>query len=166
MNKVILIGRLTQDPELRFSQGSNMAVARFTVAVDKGYSRDKREELASQGKPTADFPRVVVFGRQAENCANYLAKGRMVAIEGSLQTGSYTNQQGQRVYTTEVLANRVEFVEKAQNSGAGDNARQNAGATQSRGNVGQQNYAGQQSNNQSNDDFDSFSQINDDEIPF
>jgi len=160
MNKVILIGRLTQDPDLRFSQGSNMAVARFTVAVDKGYSRDKRDEMARQGKPTADFPRVVVFGRQAENCANYLAKGRMVAIEGSIQTGSYTNQQGQRVYTTEVLANRVEFVERA------NAPQQNAGQYNQQPSFQNRPQNQQQNQTNSNDDFDSFSQINDDEIPF
>lgn len=143
MNKVVIIGRLTQDVELKFSQGSNMAVARFPVAVDKGYSRDKRDEMKRQGKPTADFPRVVVFGRQAENCANYLAKGRMVAIEGSIQTGSYTNQKGQKVYTTEVLASRVEFIEKAEVD------------TQPR-----------MKPSKSKDDFDTFSQVNDDEIPF
>lgn len=162
MNKVILIGRLTQDPELRFSQGSNMAVARFTVAVDKGYSRDKRDDMAKQGKPTADFPRVVVFGRQAENCANYLSKGRMVAVEGSIQTGSYTNQEGRKIYTTEVLANRVEFIERANVSqGAGQHTQQRPSFD---------NRPSQQTQNQnqtnSNDDFDSFSQINDDEIPF
>lgn len=162
MNKVILIGRLTQDPELRFSQGSNMAVARFSVAVDKGLSRDKRDEMARQGKPTADFPRVVVFGRQAESCANYLSKGLMVAVEGSIQTGSYTNKEGRKVYTTEVLANRVEFIERANASkGAGQPSQQRPSFD---------NRPAQQTQNQnqtnSNDDFDSFSQINDDEIPF
>jgi|LGOV01.1.fsa_nt_gb single-strand DNA-binding protein len=162
MNKVILIGRLTQDPELRFSQGSNMAVARFTVAVDKGYSRDKRDDMAKQGKPTADFPRVVVFGRQAENCTNYLSKGRMVAVEGSIQTGSYTNQEGRKIYTTEVLANRVEFIERA-------NASQGAGQpSQQRPSFDNRPAPQTQNKTQtnSNDDFDSFSQINDDEIPF
>lgn len=160
MNKVILIGRLTADPELRFSQGSNMAVARFTVAVDKGYSRDKRDDLAKQGKPTADFPRVVVFGRQAENCANYLSKGRMVAIEGSVQTGSYTNQEGRKIYTTEVLANRVEFIERA-------NASQGAGQpSQQRPSFENRPAPQAKPQTNSNDDFDSFSQINDDEIPF
>ncbi|BES63612.1 single-stranded DNA-binding protein [Gottschalkiaceae bacterium SANA] len=162
MNKVILIGRLTQDPELRFSQGSNMAVAHFSVAVDKGLSRDKRDEMARQGKPTADFPRVVVFGRQAESCANYLSKGLMVAVEGSIQTGSYTNKEGRKVYTTEVLANRVEFIERANASkGAGQPSQQRPSFD---------NRPAQQTQNQnqtnSNDDFDSFSQINDDEIPF
>jgi single-strand DNA-binding protein len=162
MNKVILIGRLTQDPELRFSQGSNMAVAHFSVAVDKGLSRDKRDEMAKQGKPTADFPRVVVFGRQAESCANYLSKGLMVAVEGSIQTGSYTNKEGRKIYTTEVLANRVEFIERANASkGAGQPSQQRPSFD---------NRPAQQTQNQnqtnSNDDFDSFSQINDDEIPF
>ena len=141
MNKILLIGRLTQDIDLRFSQGSNMAVAKFSVAVDKGLSRDKRDEMAKQGKPTADFPRVVVFGKQAESCANYLSKGKMVAIEGSIQTGSY-EKDGRKVYTTEVLANRVEFIEKA------DAKPQ------------------QKPKQDDKDDFDSFSQVNDDEIPF
>lgn len=111
MNIVVLVGRLTKDPELRFLPGSGRAVARFTMAVDKGLSKEKREELASQGKPTADFIPVVVWGKQAENCANYLAKGRKAIIEGSIQTGSYDNESGQKIYTTEVLASRVQFLE-------------------------------------------------------
>ena len=162
MNKVILIGRLTQDPELRFSQGSNMAVAHFSVAVDKGLSRDKRDEMAKQGKPTADFPRVVVFGRQAESCANYLSKGLMVAVEGSIQTGSYTNKEGRKIYTTEVLANRVEFIERANASKGAEQPSQQRPSFDNR--PAQQTQNQNQTN--SNDDFDSFSQINDDEIPF
>lgn len=111
MNIVVLVGRLTKDPELRFLPGSGRAVARFTMAVDKGLSKEKRDELTGQGKPTADFIPVVVWGKQAENCANYLAKGRKAIIEGSIQTGSYDNESGQKVYTTEVLASRVEFLE-------------------------------------------------------
>ncbi len=111
MNNVILIGRLTADPELRFLPGNGRAVAKFTVAVDKGLSREKKAEFQAQGKPTADFPRIVVWGNQAQNCANYLAKGRLVAVSGRLETGSYQNSQGQRVFTTDVVANRVEFLE-------------------------------------------------------
>ncbi len=119
MNIVVLVGRLTKDPELRFLPGSGRAVARFTLAVDKGLSKEKRDELASQGKPTADFIPVVVWGKQAENCANYLAKGRQVVVEGSIQTGSYDNAQGQKVYTTDVLANRVQFIDRGEGAGAG-----------------------------------------------
>lgn len=127
MNSVILIGRLTSDPELRFLPGNGNAVARFSLAVDRGLSKDKKAEFQQQGKPTADFIRIVVFGRQAENCANYLSKGKQVAIQGSIQTGSYTNQQGQKVYTTDVLANRVEFIEWGENRNTSGNGAQRPG---------------------------------------
>lgn len=102
MNNVILIGRLTRDVELRYTT-SQMAVATFTLAIDRPVKAGKEKE--------ADFPRVTVFGKTAENCEKYLAKGRMVAVQGSLQTGSYTNKDGATVYTTDVIANRVEFLE-------------------------------------------------------
>lgn len=101
MNSVILIGRLTRDPELRYTSGTQMAVATFTVAID-------RPVRAGAEKQT-DFPRVTVFGKQAENCEKYLAKGRLVGVQGRLQTGSYTNKDGVTVYTTDVVADRVEF---------------------------------------------------------
>ncbi|MBS4534411.1 single-stranded DNA-binding protein [Clostridium sp. D2Q-14] len=125
MNKVVLIGRLTADPELRFLPGNGTAVSTFNLAVDKNLSKEKRQELEQQGKPTADFPRIVVWGRQAENCANYLSKGRLVAIDGRIQTGSYENSQGQRVYTTEVVAERVQFLEWGDNNNSGNNQRNN-----------------------------------------
>lgn len=106
MNSVILIGRLTRDPELRYTQ-SQTAVCRFTLAVD----RPKNSE-----KEGADFPSVVVFGKQAENCDKYLAKGRKVAVEGRIQTGSYKNKEGSTVYTTNVVASRVEFLEWGEKS--------------------------------------------------
>lgn len=103
MNNVVLIGRLTRDPEVRYTAGTQMAVATFTVAID-------RPRKADQEKQT-DFPRVTVFGKQAENCEKFLAKGRLVGIQGRLQTGSYTNKDGATVYTTDVVADRVEFLE-------------------------------------------------------
>lgn len=103
MNNVVLIGRLTRDPEVRYTSGTQMAVATFTVAID-------RPRKAGQEKQT-DFPRVTVFGKQAENCEKFLAKGRLVGIQGRLQTGSYTNKDGATVYTTDVVADRVEFLE-------------------------------------------------------
>lgn len=103
MNSVFLIGRLTRDPEVRYTAATQMAVATFTVAID-------RPTRAGAEKQT-DFPRVTVFGKQAENCEKYLAKGRLVAIEGRLQTGSYQNKDGATVYTTDVVANRVQFLE-------------------------------------------------------
>ena len=104
MNSVILTGRLTKDPELRYTSGAGqMAVCRFSIAVDRPVKQGKEKE--------ADFPRIVVFGKQAENCDKYLAKGRMVGIQGRLQTGSYKDRDGKTVYTTDVIADRVEFLE-------------------------------------------------------
>ncbi len=110
MNSVLLIGRLTRDPELRYLS-NGMAVSRFSIAVDKDLSREKKQEFESKGQPTADFINIVVWGKQAENCANYLVKGRLVAIQGRIQTGSYTAQDGSKRYTTDVVADRVQFLE-------------------------------------------------------
>ncbi len=109
MNSVVLIGRLAKDPDLKFTP-SGMAVTRITLAVDKELFGDKKQEAINQGKPTADFINVSVFGKQAENAANYLNKGSMCAIQGRINTGSYTTQTGEKRYTTEVTANRVEFL--------------------------------------------------------
>ena len=103
MNSVMLIGRLTRDPEVRYTSGSQMAVANFTLAIDRPVRQGEERK--------ADFPRVVVFGRQAETCEKYLAKGRLVSVEGRIQTGSYQNRNGDTVYTTDVVASRVEFLE-------------------------------------------------------
>ena len=103
MNSVMLIGRLTRDPEVRYTSGSQMAVANFTLAIDRPVRQGEERK--------ADFPRVVVFGRQAETCEKYLAKGRLVAVEGRIQAGSYQNRNGDTVYTTDVVASRVEFLE-------------------------------------------------------
>ncbi|HAQ39653.1 MAG TPA: single-stranded DNA-binding protein [Clostridiales bacterium] len=110
MNNVVLIGRLVRDPELRFIPSSGMAVAKFTLAVDREMSRDKKQEAASQGKQTADFIGITVFGKQAENCANYLTKGSQCAVHGRISTGSYTTQTGEKRYTTDIIADRVEFI--------------------------------------------------------
>jgi len=110
MNSVILIGRLTRDPDLRYLT-TGMAVSRFSIAVDKDLSKDKKQEFENKGQPTADFINIVVWGKQAENCANYLVKGRLVAIQGRIQTGSYTAEDGSKRYTTEVVAERVQFLE-------------------------------------------------------
>lgn len=110
MNSVVLIGRLTKDVELRFVPGSGQAVANFTLAIDKGLTKEKKAEFEAQGKPVADFIRVVVWNKPAENCSQYLSKGKMAAVQGSIQTGSYKSTTGETHYTTEVLANRVEFI--------------------------------------------------------
>ena len=111
MNNVILIGRLIKDVELRYTQSSNATYARFTIAVDRQMSKEKKQEAEANGQPTADFINIVVWGKQAENCQRYLQKGRNVAIQGRLQSGSYTAQDGTRKYTTEVWAERVQFIE-------------------------------------------------------
>ena len=111
MNNVSLIGRLTRDPELKYIPGSGTAVANFTLAVDRGLSKSKKQELEQQGKPTADFIRIVVWGKQAENCANYLAKGRLVAVSGSIRTSTSKDDSGKTNYYTDVNAYRVEFLE-------------------------------------------------------
>ena len=103
MNSVVLIGRLTRDPEVRYLPETQMAVARFSIAIDRFTGAGKEKKT--------DFPSITVFGKQAENCEKYLAKGRLIAVSGRLQTGSYKNKEGATVYTTEVVADRVEFLE-------------------------------------------------------
>ncbi|MCI9174106.1 MAG: single-stranded DNA-binding protein [Lachnospiraceae bacterium] len=105
MNKVILMGRLTRDPEVRYSQGeSATAVARYTLAVDRRFKRDNDQQ-------TADFINCVAFGRAGEFAEKYFHKGIKIAITGRIQTGSYTNQEGQKVYTTDVVVEEQEFAE-------------------------------------------------------
>lgn len=100
MNNVVLIGRLTKDPELAYGgQNRDIAVCRFTLAVDRP-TQDK----------AADFIRIVVFRKQAETAHQYLSKGRQCAVEGRIQTGSYKDREGKTVYTTDVVANRVQFL--------------------------------------------------------
>ena len=102
MNHVSLIGRLTADPRVRYTAGSQTAVATFTLAIDRPVRQGEEKK--------ADFPRVTVFGKQAEACEKYLEKGRLVAVSGRIQTGSYENKDGNKVYTTDVIAERVEFI--------------------------------------------------------
>ena len=111
MNKVILMGRLTRDPEVRYSQGENsLAIARYTLAVDRRFKR--------AGEQDADFINCVVFGKSAEFAEKYFRQGIKIAVTGRIQTGSYTNKEGQKVYTTEVVVEEQEFAEsKAANGG-------------------------------------------------
>lgn len=133
MNKVILMGRLTRNPEIRYSQGDNsMAIARFTLAVDRRVRRDS--------DVTADFIGCVAFGRTAEFFDKYTHQGSKVCVEGRIQTGSYTRQDGTKVYTTDVVVENVEFAE----SKAAASQQQNYG-----GQSGQPGYGGQQQNYQS-----------------
>ena len=104
MNKVILMGRLTRDPEVRYSTGENaLAIARYTLAVDRRFHKD--------GESNADFISCVSFGRNAEVAEKYFRQGLKIAVTGRIQTGSYTNRDGQKVYTTEVVVEDQEFAE-------------------------------------------------------
>ena len=123
MNKDILMGRLTRDPEVRYSQGENsMAIARYTIAVDRRVRRDGDQQ-------TADFINCVAFGRSGEFAEKYFHKGIKIAVTGRIQTGSYTNKDGQRVYTTDVVVEEQEFAESKSASA------NNAGAAAANGNA-------------------------------
>ena len=146
MNSVNLIGRLVRDPELRYTK-SSMAVCSFTLAVDREMSKEKREEAIANNYPTSDFPRIVVWGKMGEVCSKYLQKGSLCAIVGKIQTGSYKDKDGKMVYTTDVRADRVRFLD-----------------TKSGGDNKSKAY-----NNITNiDDYfnDDFVEIEDDNIPF
>ena len=126
MNKVILMGRLTRDPEVRYSQGEQAtAIARYTVAVDRRFRRDGDSQ-------TADFIGCVAFGRQAEFAEKYLRKGTKIALTGRIQTGSYTNRDGQKVYTTDVIVEDQEFAESKSASAGSDNGGYRPAMSQSR----------------------------------
>lgn len=115
MNKVILMGRLTRDPEVRYSQGDNaMAIARYTLAVDRRFRNNN-----NGGDQTADFINCVAFGRAGEFAEKYFRKGIKIAVTGRIQTGSYTNKDGVRVYTTDIVVEEQEFAE-SKNSSGGD----------------------------------------------
>lgn len=108
MNKVILLGRLTRDPDVRYSQGENsMAVARFTLAVDRRRGRSNE----NNNEQTADFISCVAFDKRAEVVEKYTRQGLKIAVTGRIQTGSYTNKDGQKVYTTDVMVDDIEFCE-------------------------------------------------------
>lgn len=167
MNQVILIGRLARDPELSYTPNTQSAVCRFTIAVDR--PRRQGEDAG------ADFIRITVWGRQAETCDRYLSKGRQVAVQGRIQTGSYKNREGVTVYTTDVVADRVEFLgggQGGQNEGGQGGYRQSgsynsggqggfsggyqgrdAGAPQQSGNFGAPDDAFGSDNTSGNQDF-------------
>lgn len=113
MNKVVLMGRLTKDPEVRYSQGENsMAIARYTLAVDRRFQRNSEQ--------TADFIPCVAFSKAAEFAEKWFRKGMRVCVSGRIQTGSYTNKDGVKVYTTEVIVDDQEFADsKGESSGGG-----------------------------------------------
>lgn len=135
MNRVDLIGRLTKDLELRRSNNGN-SVIRFTVAVDRRFKQP--------GGPEADFISCVAFGKTAENMARFLHKGSLIAVEGRIQTGSYMNQQQQRVYTTDIVADSVTFLESRKSQGYNDNNGFNQNYSNQNSGYQNQQYGAQQ----------------------
>ena len=145
MNKVILMGRLTRDPEVRYSQGDNStAVARYSLAVDRRFSRNEEN--------STDFINIVAFGKAGEFAEKYLHKGTKVLVTGRIQTGSYTNKEGQKVYTTDVVAEDQEFAESK-------NAAGNAPA-------GDSGFSGGSDKGGADDDFMKFDSGSDTALPF
>jgi single-strand DNA-binding protein len=123
MNKVVLIGRLTRDPELKFTPGTGTAVATFTLAVDRRFSKENKKE--------ADFIPVVVWGKQAESTANYMRKGKLMGISGRIQTRSYDAKDGTKRYVTEIVAEEVQFLEYS-SSNVNNNSSENQGGFEER----------------------------------
>ena len=115
MNSVNIFGRLVRDVELKYTQNGT-AVAKFTTAVD----RDNKKKLKEQGQPTADFISCIAWGKTAELIGKYFSKGSQIGVTGRLQTGSYTKQDGTKVYTTDVVADKITFADKS-NSGTATN---------------------------------------------
>ena len=142
MNKVILMGRLTRDPEVRYGAGENStAVARYTIAVDRRFKRD--------GEQSADFIGCVAFGRNADFAEKYLRQGTKIVLTGRIQTGSYTNRDGQKVYTTDIVVEEQEFAE-----------------SKAAGNGGQNNYSRPSAATSDADGFMNIPDGIDDELPF
>ena len=110
MNQISLVGRMVQNPELKTLQDGN-CMTKFNIAIDRYLASSQKEEKKSEGKATADFPRITVWGKQAENCCKYLAKGAMVSITGRVSTSVYENVEGENVYLTEIIGERVQFLE-------------------------------------------------------
>ena len=163
MNKVVLIGRLTRDPELRYT-GNNTPVASFSLAVNRNYSNQ-------QGEREADFINIVVWRKQAENVKNYLTQGSQVAIDGRLQTRTYDDQNGQRRYITEVIADNVEFLGSRNSSNNSNNMNNTSSAAT---NAGPTPYdfadnarpKGTDVDSNPFADFGANIEISDDELPF
>ena len=162
MTKVFLIGRLTRDPELRYT-GSNTAVATFSLAVNRNFTNQS-------GEREADFINIVVWRKQAENVKNYLQQGSQVAIDGRIQTRSYDDQNGQKRYVTEVVADNVEFLgsRNSSNNSNNNNASTNSGAEPTPYDFGPSNNEPKGTDVDSNPfaDFGSSIEISDDELPF
>ncbi|MGG1614320.1 single-stranded DNA-binding protein [Paenibacillus barengoltzii] len=156
LNRVILIGRLTRDPELRYTP-AGVAVTQFTLAVDRPFT-------SQGGEREADFIPVVTWRQLAETCANYLRKGRLTAVEGRIQVRNYENNEGKRVYVTEVIADNVRFLESNREGGAGG-----GGTREESPFGGSSNRGGGFSRSNQNDPFSDDGKpidISDDDLPF
>lgn len=138
MNKVVLIGRITKDPELRFIPGSGVAVCTFSIAVDRRKVKDKEQ--------VTDFFKIVVWGKQGENVANYMSKGKLIGISGRIENRSYEGNDGVKRYVTEIVAEEVQFLEKKSDTNTANSNNTNT-------------------ENQEYNEWDSASE-DDDEIPF
>lgn len=149
MNNVIIMGRLTRDPDIRFIQGNggNTAVTRITLAVDKNLTREKRQEMESKNQATADFINVVIWGKLGETVAKYSGKGLRVLVNGRIQTSSYM-KDNERRYTTEVLASTIEFLDWKDGNNSGSNFGQNSGQNYQQNNYNQGNFNSAPSNYQ------------------
>jgi len=160
MNQVALMGRLTRDPELRFIPSTGTPVTRFTLAVNREFKRE--------GQPDADFFNIVVWGKSAESAAQYLVKGRLVAVNGQMRNNNYEDKNGVKHYNIEVVSSRVEFLEWASNT-SNQNNQQKSRNHQQGNPTYKQNTGGQvdkSSNHQGyQQDFNGFQPI-DDDIPF
>jgi single-strand DNA-binding protein len=160
MNKVILIGRLTRDPELRYTAG-NLPVARFSIAVNRPFTNQ-------QGEREADFINIVVWRKQAENCKNFLTQGSQVAVEGRIQTSSYDGEDGKKRYVTEVVADNVQFLD-TRSRGEGNAPRANNNSEQADQPFDFSKEVDVKTTDINNDpfaDFGSSIEISDDELPF
>lgn len=160
MNKVFLIGRLTKDPDIRYT-GSNIAVASFTLAVDRSFTNQN-------GEVDADFIKITVWRKQAENVGKYLKKGSQIAVDGRIQTGSYDDPNGQKVYTTEVVANNVQFLD-TKSSREGNNGSFNNDSNTDVNPYDFTNNVETTTSNVNSDPFKDFGEeikIEDDDLPF
>src|SRR5690606_15748860 len=153
LNRVILIGRLTRDPELRYTP-SGVAVTQFTLAVDRPFT-------SQGGEREADFINIVTWRQLAETCANYLRKGRLTSVEGRIQVRNYENNEGRKVYVTEVVEDNVRFPESANAAN-----RKDGGGSQSRPSGSQGGYRSGGNNNDPFQDDGKPIDISDDDLPF
>lgn len=161
INRTILVGRLTKDPDLRYTK-SGIAVAQFTLAVNRNFANQ-------QGEREADFINCVIWRKQAENVAQYLKKGSLAGVDGRLQTRNYDGQDGKRVYVTEVLAESVQFLEPRNTTESRSNGQFSNQGNSGFGNQGQSDGFGNQGRTNNDDPFSNVGQpidISDDDLPF